>query len=184
MVWSKHAKSSDKHGRYKPLPPRTKCQDLQKLGCNYVKAMKRPEGTVSTKTEVSCKVQEYNRLKNITHTMQIGEEYHVNLNTLLKSLVANLHILPHCKHDTFSVLDYARGFGTIMKESLKRLCSSGAKILCKSQKLLPYAWNQHRSWHLLTLVIKDYTSVFYTNHQCFSFCTETADSCDYLQECD
>ena len=77
--------------------------------------MNRPEGTVSTKTQVSRKMLE-NRLKNISHNMQIGEEYHMNLNTLLMSLVEN-----HFKHDTFSVHDHSRAFGTIlvMKASLR-----------------------------------------------------------------
>ena len=34
------------------------------------------------------------------------------------------------------------------------------------------------------MVIKDHNSVLSTNHQGFSFCTETADSADPLQECD
>ena len=57
------------------LPPRTctKCQIYTTM-----LTVNRPEGIVSKKIGVSCKMLE-DRLRNITHTMEIREEYYVNL---------------------------------------------------------------------------------------------------------
>ena len=46
---------------------------------------------------------------------------HVDWSTLLTTVVENLHTVSHFKHDTFSVLQYVMDFGTISKESLKRI---------------------------------------------------------------
>ncbi|CAH3128224.1 unnamed protein product [Porites lobata] len=37
----------------------------------------------------------------------------------------NLHAVSHFKHETFDVLQYATDFGTISKESLKRITKWG-----------------------------------------------------------
>ena len=37
------------------------------------------------------------------------------------TIVENLHAASHFRHETFSVLQYAMDFGTISKESLKRI---------------------------------------------------------------
>ena len=47
--------------------------------------------------------------------------------TLLKTQVENLHAVSHFKHETFTVLQYAQDFGTIMKESIKRTSRWTAK---------------------------------------------------------
>ena len=45
----------------------------------------------------------------------------VELCTLLTTVVENLHAVSHFKHETFTVLQYSQDFGTITKESLKRI---------------------------------------------------------------
>jgi hypothetical protein len=98
--------------------------------------MNGPNEPVSTKTEVSCEMLE-NRLKVIDANMQLGENYHLDMSALLTTSVENLHAMSHFKHDTFSVLDYARDFGSIMKESLKRSCSSSAKYFTSPTSYYP-----------------------------------------------
>ena len=55
------------------------------------------------------------------------EGYDVDLTSLMTTLVENLHATSHMRHETFDCLDYARDFGRIMKESLKRVCLWSAK---------------------------------------------------------
>ena len=56
------------------------------------------------------------------HREHINPQYseHLNHATFLTTHVENLHAVSHFKHETFSVLQYAQDFGTIVKESLKR----------------------------------------------------------------
>ena len=51
----------------------------------------------------------------------------IDWQTLLATQVENLHAVSHFKHETFSVIQYAIDFGTISKESLKRITKWGAK---------------------------------------------------------
>ena len=46
---------------------------------------------------------------------------HIDWSTLLTAVVENLHGVSHLKHETFTVPQYAMEFGTISKESLKRI---------------------------------------------------------------
>ena len=99
--------------------------------------MNRPEGTVSTKTEMSCKT-------GTAHNMHIGEEYHVNLN--LNTL---LIVEKHCKHDTFSVHDYEMAFGTILvRKALLKICTETAD----SGDPLQECDNSHCLTHSVTLM--------------------------------
>ena len=43
----------------------------------------------------------------------------------LTTIVENLHAVSHFKHETFDTLQYAKDFGTISKESLKRITKWG-----------------------------------------------------------
>ena len=43
----------------------------------------------------------------------------------LPTLVKNLHVVSHFKNETFTALQYAQDFGTILKESLKKKQRSG-----------------------------------------------------------
>ena len=65
-------------------------------------------------------------LRNITN---VSPEYKdsIDWQTLLTTQVENLHAVSHSKHETFSALQYAIDFGTISKESLKRMTKWGAK---------------------------------------------------------
>ena len=67
-----------------------------------------------------------NLIRNITN---VSPEYKdsIDWQTLLTTQVENLHAVSHFKHETFSALQYAIDFGTISKESLKRITKWGAK---------------------------------------------------------
>ena len=104
-------------------------------GLPALKTMNGPEGTVSNKTRLSCVMLE-SRLRNLEENLQIGD-YQMDVSTLLTTVVENLHAVSHFKHDTFSMLDYARDFGTVMKESIKRSCSSSFKYFTSSHSYYP-----------------------------------------------
>ena len=82
-----------------------------------------PQGTVSKKTQISIELL----LKGMTNLMinleKVNPEfkYNVVFKTLLTTEVENLHAVSHFKIETFSTLQYAMDFGTISKESLKRV---------------------------------------------------------------
>ena len=88
-----------------------------------------PQGTVSKKTQDSVELLlngVNNLIRNITN---VSPEYKdsIDWQTLLTTQVENLHAVSHFKHETFSALQYAIDFGTISKESLKRITKWGAK---------------------------------------------------------
>ena len=51
----------------------------------------------------------------------------VDWKILLTTIVENLHVVSNFKHKTFDALQYATDFGTISKESLKRITKWGTK---------------------------------------------------------
>ena len=55
------------------------------------------------------------------------------------NIVENFHVVSHFKNETFTALQYARDFGTIAKESLKRTTKCSAKYFThdKSFYLVP-----------------------------------------------
>ena len=57
--------------------------------------------------------------------------------TLLTTVVENLHAVSHFKHETFTVLQYSQDFGTITKESLKRITKWGAKYFTHDKSYYP-----------------------------------------------
>ena len=59
------------------------------------------------------------------------------LETLLTTVVENLHAVSHLKHETFTVLTYAQDFGTICKESLKRSSRWAAKYYTHDKSYYP-----------------------------------------------
>ena len=67
------------------------------------------------------------RLQN--NLKSVNEDYldDVDLRTLLTTIVENLHAVSHFKNETFTALQYARDFGTIEKELLKRTTKWSAK---------------------------------------------------------
>ena len=44
----------------------------------------------------------------------------LNLSSLVRSVVENIHVISKMKCKTFSMLEYAQYFGSIVKESLER----------------------------------------------------------------
>ena len=66
-------------------------------------------------------------LRKITN---VSPEYKdsIDWKTLLTTQLENLYVVSHFKHVTFSALQYAIEFGTISKESLKRITKWGNVI--------------------------------------------------------
>jgi len=75
----------------------------------------------------------------ITQFQSIDPSYAdiVNLETLLTTLVENIHAVSHLKHETFSLLQYAMDLGTIVKESMKRITSWSAKYYTHDKSYYP-----------------------------------------------
>ena len=81
-----------------------------------------PEGTVSSKTQESLVLLERGMEQLRDNVKNVNEDYlgDIDLRTLLTTQVENLHAVSHFKNETFTALQYAQDFGTILKESLKR----------------------------------------------------------------
>ena len=88
-----------------------------------------PEGTVSKKTQDSLTLLRKGMNRLIENISSINPSFVdlVELLTLLTTQVENLHAVSHFKHETFSALNYSQDFGTIVKESLKRITKWAAK---------------------------------------------------------
>ena len=98
-----------------------------------------PEGTVSKKTQVSLELLEQSMARLQNNLKSINEDYlgDVDLRTLLTTIVENLHAVSHFKNETFIALQYARDFGTIAKESLKRTTKWSAKCFTHDKSFYP-----------------------------------------------
>lgn len=81
-----------------------------------------PQGTISQKTQCSLGIltQGLDRLVDNLKNLNVSYTDNINLETLLTTIVENLHAVSHFKDETFSVLQYALDFGTIVKESMQR----------------------------------------------------------------
>ena len=114
---------------------------------NKILATKGPQGTVSHKTQISLQllIKETDRLTNNIWILNPAYEEFVDLTNLLTTQVDNLHAVSHFKHESFSVLQYAQGFGTIAKESAKNYAHDRSYCLVpqNSMPLLLFP-----SWHL------------------------------------
>ena len=84
---------------------------------------------LSQKTQVSLEPLEHGMRRLQDNVKMINEDYlgDIDLRTLLPTLVENLHAISHFKNETFTALQYAKDFGTISKESLKRTTKWGTK---------------------------------------------------------
>ena len=98
-----------------------------------------PEGTVSKKTQVSLNLLEQGMCRLHDSITTINKDFlnDVELCTLLTTVVENLHAVSHFKHETFTVLQYSKDFGTITKESLKRITKWGAKYFTHDKSYYP-----------------------------------------------
>ena len=78
---------------------------------------------MSHKTQQSAQLllRGVNRLLENINTINPEFAKHIDWSTLLTTIAENLHAVSHSKHETSSVLQYAMYFGTISKESLKRI---------------------------------------------------------------
>ena len=82
-----------------------------------------PQGTVSQETQQSVQLLLRRGNRPLENTINPEFAKHIDWSTLLTTIVENLHAVSHFKHETFSVhvLQYAMDFGTIAKESLRRI---------------------------------------------------------------
>ena len=97
------------------------------------------EGTVSKKTQVSLELLEQGMARLQNNLKSINEDYFgdVDLRTLLTNIAENLHAVSHLKNETFTALQYARDFGTIAKEYLKRTTKWSAKNFTHDKSFYP-----------------------------------------------
>ena len=110
----------------------TDCEECNKkaLVClSETSATNGPQGTASQKTQVSVSLLKKGMDRLYMNVIDVDPEFadDILLVTLLKTQVENLHAVSHFKHETFTVLQYAQDFGTIMKESIKRTSRWTAK---------------------------------------------------------
>ena len=85
--------------------------------------------TVSQKTQASIELL-LNGVKSfMSKVTNINLNYKdtIDWKTFLTTIVENLHAVSHFKRETFEALQYATDFGTISKESLKRITKCGTK---------------------------------------------------------
>ena len=74
-----------------------------------------------TQQSVHLLLRGVNRLVENINAINPEFAKHIDLSTVITSVVENLRTVSHFKYDTFSVLQYAMGFGTNSKKSLKRI---------------------------------------------------------------
>ncbi|RMX58878.1 hypothetical protein pdam_00023710, partial [Pocillopora damicornis] len=98
-----------------------------------------PEGTVSSKTRESLVLLERGMEQLRDNVKNVNEDYlgDIDLRTLLTTQMENLHTVSHFKNETFTALQYAQDFGTILKESLKRTTKWGAKYFTLEKSYYP-----------------------------------------------
>ena len=98
-----------------------------------------PQGTVSQKTQVSVSLLKKGIERLYKNVVDINPQFvdDLLLETLLTTVVENLHAVSHLKHETFTVLTYAQDFGAICKESLKRASRWAAKYYTHDKSYYP-----------------------------------------------
>ena len=98
-----------------------------------------PQGTVSQKTQTSVSLLKKGSDRLYMDVMDVNPEFadDILLETLLTTQVENLHAVSHFKHETFTVLQYAQDFGTIVKESIKRTSRWAAKYYTHDRSYYP-----------------------------------------------
>ena len=95
-----------------------------------------PEGSVSKKTQDSLTLLRKGMNRLIENITSINPSF-IDLVELLTTQVENLHAVSHFKHETFSALSYSQDFGTIVKESLKRITKWAAKYFTHDKSYYP-----------------------------------------------
>ena len=98
-----------------------------------------PEGTVSKKTQDSLTLLRKGMNGLIENISSINHSFVdlVELLTLMTTQVENLHAVSHFKHETFSALKYSQDFGTMVKESLKRITNWFEKYFTHDRSYYP-----------------------------------------------
>ena len=94
------------------------------------------EGTVSKKTQDSLTLLRKGMNRLIENITSINPSF-IDLVELLTTQVENLHAVSHFKLETFSALNYSQDFGTIVKESLKRITKWAAKYFTHYKSYYP-----------------------------------------------
>ena len=127
-----------------PITPEQVIQNLNRVD-EYIKAMAMnvketnnvkedsttngPQATVSQKTQTSIELL-LNGVKSLmSKVTDVIPNYKdtIDWKKLLTTIVENLHAVSYYKHETFDTLQYATDFGTISKESLKRITKWGGR---------------------------------------------------------
>ena len=112
----------------------------QNLGKNTTNG---PDGTISVKTMSSVAIVE-SCVRDLMRTIQnIDPNYVVDLQSCLTLQVESLHSIYHLKNtDLLHMLEHAKSYGTIIKESLKRVCSWSVYYYTSEISYYPVPQNQ------------------------------------------
>ena len=86
-----------------------------------------PEGTVSSKTQESLVLLERGMEQLRDNVKNVNEDYlgDIDLRTLLTTQVENLHAVSHFENETFTALQYAQDFGSLIIQCLNPVWSYG-----------------------------------------------------------
>ena len=86
-----------------------------------------PEGTVSSKTQESLVLLERGTEQLRDNVKNVNEDYlgDIDLRTLLTTQVENLHAVSHFKNETFTALQYAQVFGSLINQCPNPVWSYG-----------------------------------------------------------
>ena len=99
-----------------------------------------PQKTVSQKTQLSVSLFKKGIDRLYKNVMDINPQvvHDLLLETLTTTVVENLHVVSHFKHEKSTVITYAQDFGTICKESLKRTSRLAAKYYTHDKSYYPF----------------------------------------------
>ena len=97
-----------------------------------------PQGTLSQKTQVSVSSLKKGMDRLYMNVIDVNPEFadDILLETLLTTQFEKLHAVSHFKHETFTVLQYAQDFSTIVK-SIKRTSRWAAKYYTHDRSHYP-----------------------------------------------
>ena len=90
-----------------------------------------PQGTMSQKTQLSVSLLKKGMDRLYMNVMDVNPEFADDI------MLETLHAVSHFKHETFTVLQYAHDFGTIVKESIKRTSRWAAKYYIHDRSYYP-----------------------------------------------
>ena len=96
---------------------RESAKSLQNIKKNYTNG---PEGTVASATIFSVQLLQKGLLSCEQWISRLVSTDDIDMTVFLTTVVENCHAVSHMMHETFSAFEYAKDFGKIFKEAIKR----------------------------------------------------------------